>query len=147
MRKLLVPVLFACLVAVGCSQQTKKETKKDGTKPGATPTKPAGETKPETTDKGDVTLELAAVEVEEGKDAESVIAIKATNKEVFVIEFDVSGAEGVKVEPAKVDVKPGDKEAKVKVSLEKDKKGGKVKVKATGKDVKDFSGDLEVKKK
>lgn len=146
MRKLLVLVLFGCLVAVGCSQQTKPGTKKDGTKPGVTPTKPA-ETKPEAGDKGEVSLVLDAVEVEEGKDAESVIAIKATNKEVIVIEFDVTGADGVKVEPAKVEAKPGDKDTKVKVSLEKDKKGGKVKVKATGKDVKDFSGDLEVKPK
>ncbi len=73
MRKLLVPVLFACLVAVGCSQQTKP-----GTKPA---TKPGAATKIESTKtevpagKGKVTLELTALEVEEGKDAEAVIKI------------------------------------------------------------------------
>lgn len=145
MRKLLVLILFGGLLALGCSQPSKPGTKKGTEAPKKT--EPA-KTEPAKGDMGEITLELVAVEVEEGKDAAVEIKIKGKGyKEEVVIVFDAKDAEGVKVDPAEVKVKPGDESAKVKVSLDKEKKGGKVKVTATGKDVKEFKGDFDVKKK
>ena len=132
MRKLLVLILFCGLVSFGCSQATKPKTEK---KPD-TAKKDTGPAKTEPGAKaGEITLTIEAVEVEEGKDIEKEIKIvRKDYKDGVTLEFDAATAEGVKVDPAKVELKPGEDSAKVKVT-------------ATGKDVKEFKGDFDVKKK